>query len=69
LINGKVVMSAVNSSSYVIHHSSGKLKGIEPTEMSGLTLVDFFLIPENSRIAIAYSGDVKGEGFMSIHRL
>jgi hypothetical protein len=69
LINGKVVMSAVNSSSYVIHHSSGKLKGIEPTEMSGLTLVDFFLIPEHSKIAIAYSGDVKGEGFINIHRL
>ena len=26
LINGEPVMSAVNSSSYVIHHTSGKLK-------------------------------------------
>lgn len=28
IINGKVIVSAVNSSSYVLHHSSGKLKDI-----------------------------------------
>jgi hypothetical protein len=28
LVNGKTVVSAVNTSSYVIHHSSGRLKEI-----------------------------------------
>ena len=27
LVNGETILSAVNSSSYVIHHSSGKVKG------------------------------------------
>ena len=27
LVNGETILSAVNSSSYVIHHSSGKFKG------------------------------------------
>jgi hypothetical protein len=28
IINGRIIISAVNSSSYVVHHSSGKLKDI-----------------------------------------
>ena len=28
LVNGKTIVSAVNNSSYVLHHSSGKLKEI-----------------------------------------
>jgi hypothetical protein len=28
IVNGKSLISAINNSSYVVHHSSGKLKGI-----------------------------------------
>jgi hypothetical protein len=45
IINGKTVVSAVNSSSYVVHHSSGKLKDISNSEVSGLAYYDFFSLP------------------------
>jgi len=35
LVNGETILSAVNSSSYVIHHSSGKLKGGAASVASG----------------------------------
>ncbi len=28
IVNGQTIISAVNSSSYVIHHSSGKLRDV-----------------------------------------
>lgn len=28
IVNGQTIISAVNSSAYVVHHSSGKLKDI-----------------------------------------
>ena len=28
IVNGQTIVSAVNTSSYVIHHSSGKLKDV-----------------------------------------
>ena len=35
LVNGETILSAVNSSSYVIHHSSGKFKGGAASVASG----------------------------------
>jgi len=37
LVNGEAILSAVNSSSYVIHHSSGKLKGMSKHSAGNLT--------------------------------
>jgi hypothetical protein len=68
IVNGKVIVSAVNSSSYVVHHSSGKLKDIANSEVAGLTYLDFFTLQENSRLAIAYTGE-PGHGFFCIQRL
>ena len=48
LVNGEAVLSAVNSSSYVIHHSSGRMKsqGKHPSgNLTGLTLIDFVALP------------------------
>lgn len=56
IINGKTVVSAINSSSYVVHHSSGKLKDITNSEITGITYYDFFTLQENTRLAIAYNG-------------
>jgi len=67
-VNGQTVISAVNSNSYVVHHSSGRLKNISPAEVTGLTYYDFFTFQEDSRIAIAYNGDL-GHGFISLQRL
>lgn len=44
IINGQTIVSAVNSNSYVIHHSSGKLKDVSNAEIGGLTYVDFLMI-------------------------
>lgn len=68
IVNGKTIVSAVNSSSYVVHHSSGKLKDITNSEIAGLTYYDYFTLPENSRLAISYNGE-PGHGFLGIQRL
>lgn len=44
IINGKTIISAVNTNSYVVHHSSGKLKDITNSEIAGLTYFDYFTL-------------------------
>lgn len=68
IINGRTAISAVNSSSYVVHHSSGKLKDITNSEIAGITYYDYFTLPHNARLAVCYSGEV-GHGFFGIQRL
>ena len=53
-------MSAVNSSSYVTHHSSGRLKTVGKGEVVGLGYIDYFLLPESAKIVIAYAGETPG---------
>jgi hypothetical protein len=65
-------LSAVNSSSYVIHHSSGKLKGVgkhSSGNITGLSLIDFIALPARARITISYSGEPCAEGFMGLRKL
>ena len=84
LVNGETILSAVNSSSYVIHHSSGKFKGGAagvPTgtsmgkgghtsgNLTGLTLVDFIALPAKARVSISYSGESGAEGFFGLRKL
>lgn len=75
LVNGEPVMSAVNTASYIIHHSSsGKAKDVSLNKHSsgnitGLTVVDFVVLPARARISIAYSGEADGEGFLGLKRL
>jgi len=45
IINGQTIVSAINNNSYVMHHSSGKLKDTANSEVSGLTYYDFFTLP------------------------
>lgn len=42
-LNGEPLLSAVNSNSYVVHHSAGKLKDFHHSSgnVTGLTMVDF----------------------------
>ena len=72
LVNGETILSAVNSSSYVIHHSSGKLKGTgkhTAGNLTGLTLMDFIALPARARISISYSGEPGAEGFLGLRKL
>eukprot|EP00357_Protocruzia_adherens_P011027 CAMPEP_0114975776 /NCGR_PEP_ID=MMETSP0216-20121206/2296_1 /TAXON_ID=223996 /ORGANISM="Protocruzia adherens, Strain Boccale" /LENGTH=802 /DNA_ID=CAMNT_0002336613 /DNA_START=61 /DNA_END=2469 /DNA_ORIENTATION=+ len=72
LVNGEPVLSAVNSASYVIHHSSGKLKNVgrhSAGNITGLTLIDFIALPARARIAISYSGEGGAEGFVGLRKL
>lgn len=79
LVNGETILSAVNSSSYVIHHSSGKFKGGAvasglsgkqiSSNMTGLTLVDFVALPAKARVSISYSGEPGAEGFFGLRKL
>lgn len=72
LINGEPILSAVNNASYVIHHSSGRLKGVSPHSsgnITGLTLIDFLALPARSRLSISYTGDSNAEGFFGLRKL
>ena len=72
LVNGEPIMSAVNSSSYVVHHSSGKLKPVasHPNgNIAGLTMIDFIALPARARISIGYTGEIHSEGFIGLRKL
>lgn len=71
LVNGEPIMSAVNTSSYVVHHSSGKLKPVAHPNgnIAGLTLIDFIALPARARISIGYSGEIHSEGFIELRKL
>ena len=72
LVNGEVVLSAMNSASYVVHHSSGRLRSTgshSSGNVAGLTLVDFLALPARARISITYTGDADAEGFLSLRKL
>ena len=72
LVNGSPVLSAVNSSSYVLHHSSGRLAALDDHPdgpVTGLTLIDFISVPANAVLAVAYRGDEPGQGFIELRKL
>mmetsp|Transcript_29692 Transcript_29692/g.95427 ORF Transcript_29692/g.95427 Transcript_29692/m.95427 type:complete len:501 (+) Transcript_29692:516-2018(+) len=72
LINGEPVLAAVNSASYVVHHSSGRLTSVgrHPAgNVTGLTMVDFLALPPKARVALTYSGEEGGEGFLGLRKL
>lgn len=72
LVNGEAVLSAVNSSSYVIHHSAGRLKSAgkhSAGNLTGLTLIDFIALPPRARLSISYSGENCAEGFIGLRKL
>ena len=71
LVNGKVITSAVNTASYVLHHSSGRLKSKNPhpdLNITGLSLVDFIALPPGAKLTLTYNGEV-GEGFLGLKKL
>jgi len=72
MVNGEPILSAVNNASYVIHHSSGRLKSVpghSSGNITGLTLIDFVALPQRARISLTYVGDNTAEGFLSLRRL
>lgn len=79
LVNGETIISQVNSSSYVIHHNSGKLTNTSKNAVSpqtGLTLIDFIALPARAQITVSYSAQNKSdihfkgsEGFIGLRKL
>ena len=72
LVNGEPVLSAVNSASYAVHHSSGRLAAVGPHpagNVTGLTLIDYIALPPKARISCSYQGEEGGEGFLGLRKL
>lgn len=70
IVNGEAVMSAINNSAYVTHHSSGRLTTTGSSGIvTGLTGLEFLSLPSRSKVSIRCSSDEKAEGFMSLKRL
>jgi hypothetical protein len=42
---------------------------ISAGNVTGLTLIDFLALPPRARVAITYSGEEIGEGFLSLKKL
>ena len=72
LVNGEVVINAINSNSLAMHQSTGgKMKGIGKISfgnVTGLTLVDFIILPDKAKLSISYNGE-EGIGFLGLKKL
>ena len=64
LVNGEVVISSITNSNFV---TRGK-KGVNGN-CSGVTLTDFLLLGDKSRISISYSGDEGAIGFLGLKKM
>ncbi|CAG9318475.1 unnamed protein product [Blepharisma stoltei] len=72
LVNGEPILTAINSASYAVHHSSGKLRSVgnhSNGNIAGLTLIDFIALPARARITIIYNGELHAEGFLGLRKL
>ena len=72
LVNGEPVLAAINSASYVLHQSSGRLTSVgnhSSGNITGLTLIDFMALPPNAKVTLVYTGEDSGEGFLSLKKL
>ena len=61
LVNGETVLGIGDSERQVTRHSAGNV--------AGTTAVEFLALPARARISLVYSGDVGGEGFLSLRKL
>ena len=72
MVNDEVIISAINSNSYVIHQSTGgRMKGLGRTSfgnVTGLTLTDFIMLPDKAKISFSYTGE-DGVGFFGLKKL
>ena len=72
MVNGEVIISAINSNSFVIHQSpGGRMKGSGKTSfgnITGLTMVDFIVLPDKAKLNISYTGE-EGIGFLGLKKL
>jgi hypothetical protein len=72
LVNGEPVLSAINNAAYVTNHSCGRVAAVSNHpcgNVTGLSCIDFLALPAKARLSITYSGDDKGEGFLSLKQL
>ena len=71
LLNGEPCLSAVNSASQLLHHSSSRLANVQHPagNVTGLTLIDFLALPAKAKLSISYSGETAAEGFLSLRKL
>jgi hypothetical protein len=63
LVNGEPCVSAVNSNTGVVYHSTSS------SSITGITLKDFLSLPSQSRLSISFSGDGAAEGFLALKKL
>ena len=72
LVNGEVIISAINNNSFVIHQSpGGRMKGTGKASfgnVTGLTMVDFIVLPDKAKLNISYTGE-EGIGFLGLKKL
>ena len=73
LVNGDVIINSVNANSSVVYQStSGRMKSIGKGSfgnVTGITLIDYILLPGNSKIAISYNGVEGTFGFMGLKKM
>ena len=65
LVNGETALTCVNSTSFIVHHIN-KMK--KPLLTPGITLTDFLMLPEKSRISISFTGEDCIKGFIELKK-
>lgn len=65
LVNGEVIISAINNSNYIVTNNTGKLKN---SGITGISLVEYLNLPNKARLSVAVNGNI-GEGFMSLKKI
>ncbi len=73
LVNGDVIIHSVNANSSVVYQStSGRMKSISKGSfgnVTGITLIDYILLPGNAKISISYNGVEGSFGFMGLKKM
>lgn len=72
-VDGKAVMSAIHSPSYVVHHHGQQQKAKSSTEITsattGTSLLDFLNLSARSRVSLMFQGIPDATGFIGLRKL
>lgn len=70
-VNGEAIISASNYSNHIINRQSskGQISKSLSQIITGLTLTEYIIIPDKSKISVIYLGDENAVGFLDIKKL
>ncbi|EKX34336.1 hypothetical protein GUITHDRAFT_80649, partial [Guillardia theta CCMP2712] len=71
-VNGEPAITIGSSPAHVTYHAGSRLLSsgrYTNSNLTGLTHVDFLVLPSKSRVSLSYQGDEDAEGFLTLKKL